>query len=358
MNKVYFTTGPTETLPELQELYADAVKNKIFSISHRSEEFSAIVKFTVDKLRELLGIPGDFQVLFLASATECMERSIQNLVEKKSFHFINGYFAQRYYDIAVMLGKTPEFVKTDYGKGFNFNETEVPEDCEMICITHNETSTGTALKLNDIYELKSKYPDKILALDMVTSLPYYKPDFRYADLVFFSVQKGFGLPPGLGVSLVKNTLIDKVNYIKNKGISIGSFNNYLNLFRNADKYQTTVTPNIPGIYLLGKACELLIVKGTENIKIETAKKADLLYNFFDKHSAIKPFVTDKDLRSKTTIVLETGLDIGKILEKLDYNGFVLSRGYKDFRDRQIRIGNFPVHRFDDVMNLIYLFRKF
>lgn len=358
MNKVYFTTGPTETLPELQELYADAVKNKIFSISHRSEEFSAIVKFTVEKLRELLGIPGDFQVFFLASATECMERSIQNLVEKKSFHFINGYFAQRYYDISEMLGKNPEFLKTGFGKGFNFKETVVTEDAEMICITHNETSTGTALKLNDIYELKSRYPDKILALDMVTSLPYYKPDFNFADIVFFSVQKGFGLPPGLGVCIVKNTLINKVNYINNKGINIGSFNNYLNLYRNADKYQTTVTPNIPGIYLLGKVCELLLGKGAENIKTETDKKADLLYNFFDKHTDIRPFVTDKDLRSKTTIVLETKLETGKILEKLEYNGFVLSRGYKEFRDRHIRIGNFPVHRFDDVMNLIYLFRKF
>ncbi|MCU0373166.1 MAG: aminotransferase class V-fold PLP-dependent enzyme [Ignavibacteria bacterium] len=229
MNKVFFTTGPTETLPELQELYADAVKNKVFSVSHRSEDFTAIVKFTVDKLKELLNIPDDFSVFFLASATECMERSLQNLVEKKSFHFINGYFAQRYHDISEMLGKKPEFVKTAYGKGFNFGDYQVPEDAEMICITHNETSTGTALELKDIYALKSRYPDKILALDMVTSLPYYKPDFKYTDLVFFSVQKGFGLPPGLGVSIVKNTLIDKVNYINNKGISIGSFNNYLNL---------------------------------------------------------------------------------------------------------------------------------
>jgi phosphoserine aminotransferase len=358
MNKVFFTTGPTETLPELQEWYADAVKNKIFSLSHRSEEFSAIVKFTVDKLKELLNIPDDFSVFFLASGTECMERSIQNLVEKKSFHFINGYFAQRYFDIAKMLGKRPEFIKTDYGKGFKFTDTEVPDDAELICITHNETSTGVTLNSKDIYELKARYPGKILSLDMVTSLPYYKPDFNFADLVFFSVQKGFGLPPGLGVSIVKNTLINKVNYIKNKDISIGSFNNYLMLYKNAEKNQTTVTPNIPGIYLLGKACDLLIKKGAENIRIETEKKADLLYNFFDKHTTIKPFVTDKYIRSKTTIVLETELDTGKILEKLDYNGFVLSRGYGEFHKNHIRIGNFPVHKFDDVMNLIYLFRKF
>lgn len=358
MNKVYFTTGPSETLPELQELYADAVKNKIFSLSHRSDEFTSIVKFTVDKLKELLNIPNDFQVFFLSSATECMERSIQNLVERKSFHFINGYFAQRYYDIAGMLGKKPEFVKADFGNGFNFRETDIPADTEMMCITHNETSTGTALKLEEIYELKSRYPDVILAMDMVTSLPYYKPDFKYSDIVFFSVQKGFGLPPGLGVSLVRKTLINKVKYLNNKGISIGSFNNYLMLSKNAGKNQTTVTPNIPGIYLLGKACDLLIKKDTENIKIETEKKADLLYNFFDMHTTIKPFVKEKDIRSKTTIVLETELEVEKVLEKLEYNGFVLSRGYKQFRDNQIRIGNFPVHRFDDVMNLLYLFRKF
>jgi phosphoserine aminotransferase len=358
MDKKYFTVGPTETFPEIGEYFSEAFRQKLFSVSHRSKEFEKIFEVTNAGLRKLMNIPDDFYVFFLSSATECMERTIENLVEKKSFHFINGFFAKRYYDIAVQLKKETSFVKSDYGKGFDFIAADIPSDTEMICITHNETSTGVALPLNDVYDLKKKHPGKILSLDIVTSVPYYNIDFNYVDVAFFSVQKGFGLPPGLGVMICRKSLIEKTKSLQAKNINIGTYNNFIRLALNAEKNQTTMTPNIPAIFLLGKSCELILQKGIENVRNETDKKANLLYGFFDKHDTIKPFVKDASLRSKTTLVLETELDVNKIFEKVEYNGFVLSRGYGDFKDRHIRIGNFPVHKFEDVSNLIYLFRKF
>jgi phosphoserine aminotransferase len=358
MDKKYFTVGPTEIFPEIGEYFSEALSQKLFSVSHRSKEFERICEDTNSSLRKLMNIPEDFYVFFLSSATECMERSLENLVEKKSFHFLNGFFAERYYEFAEQLRKEPVFVKSDYGKGFDFANTEIPNGTEMICITHNETSTGVALPLNDIYELKKKYPDIILSLDIVTSVPYYNIDFNFVDLAFFSVQKGFGLPPGLGVMICRKSLIEITKMMQDKGINIGAYNNFLKLALNADKNQTTVTPNIPAIYLLGKSCELILQKGIDNVRNETEKKSNLLYGFFDKHDTIKPFVKDAGIRSKTTLVLETELDVDKIIEKIEYNGFVLSKGYRNFKDKHIRIGNFPVHKFEDVSNLIYLFRKF
>ena len=64
------------------------------------------------------------------------------------------------------------------------------------------------------------------------------------------------------------------------------------------------------------------------------------------------------MRSLTTIVLETMLDTEKIHTKLEYNDFVVSKGYSDFKNNHLRIGNFPMHKFEDVSNLIYLFKKF
>ncbi|MDD5361962.1 MAG: aminotransferase class V-fold PLP-dependent enzyme [Ignavibacteria bacterium] len=358
MDKKYFTVGPTEMFPEIGEYFAEAFRQKLFSVSHRSKEFEKICADTNSALRKLMNIPDDFYVFFLSSATECMERSIENLVEKKSFHFINGFFAQRYYDVALQLKKESAFVKSDYGRGFDFANSVIPSDTEMICITHNETSTGIALPLNYVYDLKKKHPGKILSLDIVTSVPYYDIDFNFVDVAFFSVQKGFGLPPGLGVMVCKKNLVEKTKLLQEKNINIGTYNNFLKLARNADKNQTTMTPNIPAIFLLGKSCELILQKDIGNVRNETDKKANLLYGFFDKHDTIKPFVKDTNLRSKTTLVLETELDVNKIFEKVEYNGFVLSRGYGDFKDKHIRIGNFPVHKFEDVSNLIYLFRKF
>ncbi|MCE1164383.1 MAG: aminotransferase class V-fold PLP-dependent enzyme [Bacteroidetes bacterium] len=358
MNKKYFTVGPTELFPEVAEMYRGAAAEGFFSVSHRSKEFEEILEATVNSVTTLLDVPDDFYVFFLSSATECMERIIENTVERKSFHFVNGYFAQRFYDIASQLKKEPEFVKTEFGKGFDLANTVIPADSELICITHNETSTGAALPLEGIYGIKKEHPDKLVALDIVTSVPYYKIDFTYIDIAFFSVQKGFGLPPGLGVMFVRKSVLEKTKDMQSKGINIGTYNNFIKLAANADKWQTTMTPNIPAIYLLGKVSDLIIEKGVEAMRTETEKKANLIYNFFDKHDTIKPFVKDKELRSKTTITLETELDTAKIFEKIEYNGFVLSQGYGDYKGKHIRIGNFPVHRQEDVSNLIYLFRKF
>ncbi len=356
--KKYFTVGPTELSDGVLNYYKEAVEKNLFSVSHRSKEFEDIYSNTVNSLKLLLEIPDDFYVFFLSSATECMERTIQNLVAEKSFHFINGWFAQRYYDISKSLGKKPEFVSAEFGKNFNYDSITIPDNTELVCITHNETSTGTVFNVDNIHKIKQSNPNIIIAVDAVTSLPYYTFEYSNIDVLFFSVQKGFGLPPGLGIMLCRKSLIDKSSSLSNKGYIIGSYNNFSKLAANADKNQTTMTPNIPAIYLLGRVCNDLLNKGLDIIRQETEKKANLIYSFFDKHPNIKPFVKEPDIRSKTTIVLESNIDTEKIFTKLDYNDFVVSKGYADFKNKHIRIGNFPMHKFEDVSNLLYLFKKF
>lgn len=358
MSKKYFTVGPTELADGISENFISAVKNNLFSVSHRSKEFEEIYSNTVESLKSLLGISDDFYVFFLSSATECMERILQNLVGNKSYHFVNGYFAERFLNISRQLGKETDFIKSEYGKDFNFDDVNIDGGTDMLCFTHNETSTGVTFKEEIIYGLKEKHPDKIIAVDIVTSVPYYRFDFSFIDVAFFSVQKGFGLPPGLGVMLCRKSLVSRTKDLKDKGNNIGTYNNFIKLAMNADKNQTTMTPNIPAIYLLGKSCEWILNSGIDNLRSETEKKASLIYNFFEKHPNIKPFVKEKDLRSLTTIVLESDLDLKKVFTKLEYNDFVVSKGYSEFIDKHIRIGNFPMHKLEDVSNLIYLFNKF
>ncbi len=356
-NKTFFTVGPTELFPEVKKIYQEALKKKIFSISHRSLEFSSIFNLTVNNLKKLLNIPQDFNVFFLSSATECMERIIQNLVLNKSFHYDNGFFAERFFNISVQYNKSAEKFSSHYGTGTDFKNIKLPENTELLCIVLNETSTGVALNINDIKRFKQKNPDVILALDIVTAVPYYKIDFRYIDCAFFSVQKGFGMPPGLGVLILNEKCIKKAEEINKSGISIGSYNNFLKLKENFLKNQTTITPNIPLIYILGKISDFLLNYGIDKIRNETEKKAELLYNYFDEHNFIKPFVKEEKFRSKTTITLQTEIESDKIIKTLSRNGFVISYGYNIFKNKHIRIGNFPMHRIEDVRKLIKLFHS-
>jgi phosphoserine aminotransferase len=357
MDKTFFTVGPTELFPEVKKLTAGAFDRKIFSISHRSREFTDINAHTEKELKKLMNIPDDFYIFYVGSATEAMERIIQNLVEKKSSHFVNGYFAERFYNIAKQLKKKPYIKKAKFGEGFDFKKTKIPEDAELLCFTHNETSTGVSLDMKDICKLKGKYPDKIVAVDIVTSAPYIKIDFKKIDCAFFSVQKGFGLPPGLGVIIIRKSCISKTKFLRKKNINIGSYHNFITLAENAGKNQTGVTPNIPGIYLLGRICELMNKKGIEKIRKETDEKAKFVYEYFSRHKVVNPFVKDVKLRSNTTLVFNVYRNADVIVNKMNKKGFVISRGYRDFRDSQIRIANFPMHKMADVKKLLQAFKS-
>lgn len=350
--KIYFTPGPTELHPDVHRFIDQALNEYVCSINHRSKEFMDIYKFTFDSLKILLNIPENIHIFFLSSATECMDRVIQNTVEESSFHFVNGAFADRFYKTSVELNKKAEKTETDFGKSFDFNNLEIKNNPELICITQNETSTGVAINPESIYKLKEIFPNTIIAVDIVTSAPFINLNFKKIDAAFFSVQKGFGLPAGLGVLIVNDRCLDKSRYLKSKNISIGSYHNFISLYENAIKYQNTETPNVLGIYLLGKVCESLINYGIEKIRTETIEKSELLYNFFDEHITLKPFVKNKSDRSKTIITIETGnkqMEIKKILSDI---GIIVGSGYGKFKETQIRIANFPMHRIEDVKRIL------
>ena len=186
----------------------NAFREGIPSLSHRSKKFGTIYKDTVEGLRELLAVPGDYQMYFTGSATEIWERSIQNLVEKNSFHLVNGSFSKRYFEIAQQLNKNPGKYEVSAGLGVD-TVPSIPSEAELIAVTQNETSTGVCTPLHIISDIKRTNPSALLAVDAVSSLPY--PDFDYttADSVFCSVQKGFGLTAGLGGCMANHKCIAK-----------------------------------------------------------------------------------------------------------------------------------------------------
>jgi aspartate aminotransferase-like enzyme len=85
---------------------------------------------------------------------------------------------------------------------------------------------GFALPVAFINQFKSKFPDSLIVVDAVSSLPYPQFDYTKIDSVFFSVQKGFGLPAGLGVWVVNDQMHREGRItFSSKGISIGTYHN-------------------------------------------------------------------------------------------------------------------------------------
>jgi phosphoserine aminotransferase len=281
-----------------------------------------------------------------------MERIIENCVEKYSFHFVNGAFSKKFFEIASDLKKEPSKYEVDYGHGFDFKKIKIPKRTELICFTHNETSTGVALEVKEIQKFKKIYPDKLIAVDIVSSVPYVNLNFSLLDIVFFSVQKGFGLPAGLGVLILSPQALKKSEYLFNKKINIGSYHKFIDLLSSAQKNQTPETPNVLAIYLLGKVIKDMNKKGLDKIRQETDLKAELLFNFLNNNKYFNNFVREKPVRSKTVIACETKIESQKVIEKLKKKGYIVGSGYGIYKKNQIRIANFPALSIQSIKGLI------
>jgi phosphoserine aminotransferase len=353
---VNFTPGPSQLYYTVADHARKAFKENIPSLSHRSKDFEAIFQKATQGLKELLSIPPHFHVFFTSSATEIWEKSIQNLVEKNSLHFVNGAFSKRYYEIALQLGRNAVKIESQLGEAPAIDQPAFNET-ELIALTHNETSTGVSLTNVFIDQFKEKNPKALIAVDAVSSLPYPAFDYSKIDSVFFSVQKGFGMPAGLGVWVVNDRCIGKAESMLARGISIGSYHNLPTLLLNAKKNQTTETPNVLGIYLLSCVVEDFLRIGINRIRQETEYKAAILYQALASNPLASVFVKDPAIQSKTVIVAECGEQTAHISQYLSKHGFYPGDGYGEKKKTQLRFANFPAHSKEQYEHLVDLLAK-
>jgi phosphoserine aminotransferase len=356
MHTTYFSVGPTQLYPHVPSYYQDGFELGYGSIHHRSAIFEDIYSHTESQLRKLLSIPLSHAILFLPSPTEIFERVLDNLVLKKSVHLVNGSFSSRWYNYAQELKIDAISYEKKHGDGFtDVNEFHYCDQTELICATQNETSAGTQIPLSLLYNLKSKFPNALLCVDAVTSIPHVELDYSMVDCAFFAVQKGMGLPPGLSVLILNEHCMAKnLEVLKMKAVH--PHHRLDRLMTNYNKKQTTSTPNTLGIYVLGRVAEAMNIYSLEQIKADTTKKATLLYSYLDQSSKFRPLVHNKDLRSETTISVKVQHS-EELLTALKQRNLILSSGYGDYKNSEIRIANFPAITMSDMEYLLSVFRE-
>lgn len=338
-----FTPGPSALYFTVEEHLKQAIREQVPSWSHRSKAFQSIFLEATENLRALLEIPDNFSIYFTASATEIWDRLVENLIDEDSCHLVNGAFSKRFADQATRLGRNTHIWEVKAGKSHDIRKMLMPDRCELIALTHNETSTGAAMRMEDFGLIREAYPHQLIAVDAVSSLPYPTFDWSTFDTTYFSVQKGFGLPAGLGVWIVNDRCHEKASARLQAGKSIGSYHSLPILAQAAQKHQTPETPNVLGIYLLAKVAGDMLNKGMEAIRRETNYKAAFLYGCFERWEGFKPLVEARQHRSKTVIVVETEKPANHWMEALSKKGFEIGAGYGDFKNHQMRIANFPTH---------------
>ncbi|GGK83795.1 aminotransferase class V-fold PLP-dependent enzyme [Rufibacter glacialis] len=356
MAPVYFTPGPAQLYPTVAGHLQTALDKQVFSQSHRSQAFKDLYQRADEGLRALFQLPQDYAIYFTGSATEIWERSLQSLTAQHTFHLVNGSFSKKYLDHAKWLGRQAQVLQKPFGQGFSLAEIQVPTGTELLTITQNETSSGVCMPVGDIHALRSLFPEPLVSVDMVSGAPYAALDFSQVDMAFFSVQKGFGLPAGLGVWLVNERCREVAATLEGQQYTGGHYS-IASLHDQYQQFQTPCTPNVLDIYLLTHVVEDMLAKGIDTIRQETEAKAQQVYAFLEESALFAPFVQEKAHRSPTVLVAEVmEKPAAEVISHLKAQGLVVGSGYGAFKEKQIRIANFPAVTEQEIDRLVQAMR--
>tara|TARA_B100000287_G_scaffold435620_1_gene505001 strand:- start:2487 stop:3548 length:1062 start_codon:yes stop_codon:yes gene_type:complete len=337
MKDIFFTPGPSELFFTVEDHIKNGFKDNIFSISHRSNEFKKIYTKCESRLKDFLEIPEGYHIAFLSSTNEIWERIIQSLIYKESGHCINGSFSRKFYDFALLNNINATEYKYENDQ---YNVEEISKSHELLAITLNETSKGIMCDSDTISKIRSKV-DSLIALDCVSGIPCLPFNIKDVDTFYFSVQKCFGLPSGLGVWVYNDKCLDKHNKIKENKIT-GTYHSLNKLYKMGLNKQTPETPNVLGIYVFSKVLKDMMNIGIENIIRDTNYKSTLLYNTINNHPDLSPHIKNKKIQSKTVIVADTSKDGDYYINELRKKRKIIGKGYGSSTN-QIRIANFPTH---------------
>lgn len=331
---ISFYPGPSKVYPMVEQYLQDAYHSGVLSVNHRSDVFMELLQSTIEALKVKLDIPADYEVFFVSSATECWEIIAQSLITFSGLHIYNGAFGEKWFEYARKLKSAVN------GFAFDFNTLPDPDqlgihpDHEVICITHNETSNGTALPGVFLSDLR-KYTNKIIAVDATSSMAGVSFTWTDADIWYASVQKCFGLPAGMGIMVVSPGAIEKAEKVADN-----SFYNSFNFVRsNFLKFQTPYTPNTLGIFLLKNVMEHVLPINIVGQEIH--ERALEWYDFLPQYG-YEILVENARVRSDTVITVKASREkITLIKSMAKISGLQLGNGYGAWKESTFRIANFP-----------------
>jgi aspartate aminotransferase-like enzyme len=157
--------GPTPCPPQALEAMGRQM------INHRGGEFGKILNSITGKLKQAFQTKGDVFIL-TASGTGGLEAAVVNTLSPgdKVLSLANGFFGERFADIAEVYGAEVIRLNFEWGKPVSPDATEkalkVDGNIKAVLATHNETSTGVTNDIKEISAVVKKF-DKLLLVDAI-----------------------------------------------------------------------------------------------------------------------------------------------------------------------------------------------
>lgn len=355
MSRVYnFSAGPAvlpeEVLKEAAEEMLD-YKNtgmSVMEMSHRSKAYETIITEAEADIRELMGIPDNYKVLFLqGGASQQFAMIPMNLMKNGvADYIVTGQWAKKAYQEACLYGKANK-IATSEDKTFSYipdcSDLPVSDDADYVYICENNTIYGT--KFKTLPNTKGK----TLVADVSSCFLSEPVDVTKYGVIFGGVQKNIG-PAGVVIVIIREDLITEE--------TLPGTPTMLRYKTHSDAKSLYNTPPAYGIYICGKVFKWLKKKGgLSAIKEYNEKKAKLLYDFLDESTLFKGTVRKED-RSLMNVPFITGseeLD-SKFVKEAKAAGFENLKGHRSVGGMRASIYNaMPI---EGVAALVEFMKKF
>jgi phosphoserine aminotransferase len=288
-----FNAGPAALpLPVLEEIQANFLDFQgsgmsITEVSHRSKWFDDVINDAVARVRRLLKVGEDYQVLFLqggASLQFCMI-PMNFLNPGASADYVNtGTWSTKAIKEAQIQGKQVRVAASSEDRNFACIPKEIAfsPDAVYCHITSNNTIKGTQW---------AQFPDTggaPLVADMSSDIFCRPLDMQPFGMIYAGAQKNMG-PAGVCLAVVRGDLIERAAKDLPTMLRYATF---------AEKNSMFNTPPCFAIYTVQLVLKWVeeTVGGLEAMARRNQAKADLLYNFIDASDIYKG-TADADSRS-------------------------------------------------------------
>ncbi|MCC2633824.1 MAG: serC 1 [Ramlibacter sp.] len=355
MTRVFnFSPGPA-TLPEpVLRQAADEMLDwrgsgmSVMEMSHRGKEFMSIHAETEDLLKELMGVPSGYQVLFMQGGA-IGENAIvpMNLMGAtgRADYVITGDWSKKSAKEAKTYG-TVNFAASAEASKFSAipkqAEWKLDPGASYVHICSNETIGGVQFHWTPD---TGKVP---LVADMSSDILSRPIDVAKYGLIYAGAQKNIG-PSGLTIVVVRKDLM---------GHALPITPSAFNYKTQADADSMYNTPPTYAIYIAGLVLKhVKALGGMEAMARHNAAKAKLLYDFLDGSSFFRNPIAreDRSLMNVPFWLKDEALD-AEFLKGAQARGMVQLKGHRSVGGMRASIYNaMPV---EGVQALVQYMKEF
>ena len=300
-----FSAGPAMLPEEVLKEVADEMLDyrgcgmSVMEMSHRSKVYQQIIDEAEADLRQLVGIPDDYAVLFLQGGATLQFGMIpMNLmtVNKKADFIHSGVWTKKAMQDAKLFGEVNVIASSEdvkFARVPDIKNLKVSKDADYVYMCDNNTIYGTKFK---------EYPDTgdiPLVCDMSSCFLSEPIDVRKFGMIYAGAQKNVG-PAGVTIVIIRKDLVER-----SANAPLPVYLKYSTHVENGSMYNT---PPTFAIYVCGKVFKWLLANGgLERRKLLNEEKAKILYDYLDSSKFYRPYV-EKDSRSLMNVTFRTPSD--------------------------------------------------